>query len=144
MELNKIEQLLEAYFEGNTTLNDEAILKEYFASESVAAHLQNYVPLFKSFEVAKSEVLKAEIKLPNKEKAMKPWMYSVAAILVTAITVGALFFSKPSVSQEEREALMAFNQTRETMMLLSKNLNKGTEQLAIIDQFKINKNKVLK
>ncbi len=144
MELNKIEQLLETYFEGNTTLQEEEILKEYFASSTVAEHLKSYKPLFNSFVVSKAEVLKSEIKILKREKNLKPWIYSVAAIFLIALTVGSIFFSKPKHSQEEKEALAAFNKTKETMILLSVNLNKGTEKLAIIDQFKINKNKILK
>lgn len=144
MELNKIENLLDAYFEGNTNLEEEALLKKYFSEEEVAPHLKNYKSLFKSFVVAKDEVITSEIKLPKKTNTIKPWMYSVAALLVIAITVASFMFLQPSKNEREKEALAALKQTKEIMMLLSNNLNKGTKELAIIDQFKINKNRILK
>ena len=49
MELNNIESLLEKYEEGQTTLQEEAQLKHYFTTETVAPHLEVYRSLFAYF-----------------------------------------------------------------------------------------------
>ena len=45
MALNNIEQLLEKYFEGETSIDEEQALKDYFNSENVAPHLEMHKPL---------------------------------------------------------------------------------------------------
>ena len=44
MELNKIEQLLNKYLEGETSLTEEQTLQEFFNSSQVPSHLLSYQP----------------------------------------------------------------------------------------------------
>lgn len=46
MNTKKIEQLLEKFLEGETTLEEEAVLQNYFQKEEVAEHLQSYKAQF--------------------------------------------------------------------------------------------------
>jgi hypothetical protein len=145
MELAKIESLLEAYFEGNTSLNEEAQLRAYFRESSVAAHLQQYQPLFKGFEKARGEVSQREIILPQRSGLkFKSLWYGIAASAVIALFVANYIFSEPSLSQDEKEALTALKESKKAMFLLSENFNKGAEQLALVNQFTETKNKILK
>ena len=145
MELAKIEQLLEAYFEGNTTLAEEAQLQAYFTQGDVATHLQTYQPLFAGFEAARNEVASTQIQLPAKSVSKnRAWWYGIAASAVIAIGIAGYTFSQPSLTAEEEEALAAFHKSKDAMMLLAQNFNKGTEDLVHINQFTVSKNKILK
>lgn len=135
MELARIEQLLEAYFEGNTTLAEEKTLRGYFASANVASHLAMYQPLFVGLKEAQEEVIQKEIKLPTTSIQNNNWWYGIAAMLVVGLTIGSFMFSQPQLTQEEKEAMAAFEQSKETLRLLSESLNKGTEDLAYINEF---------
>ena len=42
----KIEELLEKYFDGQTTCEEERALRRFFASDQVPEHLEVYRPLF--------------------------------------------------------------------------------------------------
>ena len=53
MELKLVEQLLEKYFQGETTIAEEKQLKAYFSSNDVAPHLAKYQALFGYFETQK-------------------------------------------------------------------------------------------
>ncbi len=143
MESVKIEKLLEAYFEGNTTLAEEKLLRDYFNSNNVAGHLEQYTSMFAGFQAAKEEHSSREFNLPErKSKTNKTWWYSVAAMLVVAFGVGSFYFSQPHYTQEEKEALAAFEKSKKAMMLLSENLNKGAEQITFVEQFAITKDKI--
>jgi len=144
MEFAKIENLLDVYFEGNTSLAQEKVLKEYFSTGDIAPHLEVYKPLFNSFEKAKEEVSEKEIILPTSRFQINPWWYSVAAMLIIAIGVAGFMFSKPSLTEEEQEAIIAFHKSKEVMFMLSESLNKGAEDLAYLTEFTETTNKILK
>lgn len=144
MELAKIEQLLEAYFEGNTTLQEEATLRAYFSSAEVAPNLQQYQPLFASLAKAQTEGYTREIILPKENKTTSRWWIGIAASLLVAVGVFGFFNQEPSLTAEEKEAIAAFEQTREAFKMMSQNFNEGAEELVYIQNFKETKNKILK
>jgi hypothetical protein len=157
MESASIEILLDAWFEGNTTLAQEATLRDYFTNGEVPAHLQAYKPIFEGFVIAGTEVSEKEVSLPKTANRINPIWYSIAAMLVVAVTIGSIMFSNSGLSQEEKEALAAFKQTREVLMLASEGINagttnmvhlneftKGTSAISNINQFTKTKNKILK
>jgi hypothetical protein len=55
--MNNIEDLLERYFEGNTSAAEEETIRRFFTSGDVPKHLAMYTPLFVFFE---NEIRKAE------------------------------------------------------------------------------------
>ena len=57
MNYQYIEQLIERYFECQTTLHEEQILRTFFAGEDVPGHLMQYAELFQSEVNAKAETL---------------------------------------------------------------------------------------
>lgn len=143
MESVKIEKLLEAYFEGTTSLSEEKVLQDYFNSGEVEAHLQQYTSLFVGLKIAKKERSNNEIVFPkNKPQSNRTWWYSIAAMLVVAFGIGSFYFSQPKYTQEEKEALAAFEESKNAMMLLSENLNKGAEHLSFVGQFGATKDKI--
>lgn len=144
MELARIEKLLDAYFEGNTSLAEEAILRNYFAQNEVAPHLAAYKPMFDGFTLAKKEVSKQDVQVTEKQFTVRRWWYGVAASVVLAIGVAGFMFSEPKLTQEEQEALVAFEKTREAMLMMSQNFNEGAEELSYISTFTKTKNKILK
>lgn len=146
MELAKIETLLDAYFEGETSLEQESVLRDYFATNNVAPHLTAYQQLFVGLKAAQEEVLESEINLPvvSTSKETKRWWYGIAASFLVVVGVASLLMPSNKLSQEEQDALMAFNETKETLLLLSKSFNKGTEELAVLGQFTESKNLILK
>ena len=60
MDYKYIEQLLECYFNCQTTLQEEQILRSFFAQEDVPVHLLQYADLFQYEAEAKEDVLGEE------------------------------------------------------------------------------------
>lgn len=136
MELVKLEALLEAYFEGNTSIEEENSLREYFTGGHVAPQFEMYVPMFLGFQIASEEKTSIEIELPSaKIRSLKPW-YGIAATLLVGLGIaGFMFFNGSGLTAEEEEALAAYREAQSSLQLMSENLNKGTSSIALLEEF---------
>lgn len=149
MDLQKIEQLLDAYFEGETGIEVEKQLKAYFSSNDVAPHLEAYREMFVYFAQAKSESTSSEIKTlkPAKQgilKRMRPW-YSIAALFVVALGVTFFLHNSNKISEAERiEAEIAFEKTKEALNFFSTHFNTGAANLSVLNEFENSTNKIFK
>ncbi len=137
MESVNIEKLLEKYFEATTTAAEEKQLKEYFTKGEVAPHLEQYAPMFSYFSVAKEERFTRQVSLKTR-RYMYQWI-SVAAVAVIAFGV---FFGREY--QEQKEAELAYLETRKALTLLAENLDRGTEKMAYLNEFEEAKQKIYK
>ena len=146
MESDKnIEKLIEKNLEATTTLAEEERLRSYCNQESVATHLEQYRPMFNYFSKAKEEQY---TKLSTLSEPVEPsrklnfrWV-SVAAVVVLAF---GLYFGNCAYQdyQEQKQARLAYEQTKEALSLLVENFSKGTEKVALLEEFEIAKQKVL-
>ena len=68
MELDKVEKLVEKYFDATTTVAEEESLRDYFSREDIPAHLEQYAPMFQYFAVAKEERYTKKLALTKKPK----------------------------------------------------------------------------
>lgn len=117
MDYKYIEQLLERYWDGRTTLEEEAILKAFFSQDSVPAGLAPYKALFAyaneqendalgddfdaRMEALVSEPVRVKAKVvPFRQKLMP--LFRAAAVVAIILTLG-------NASQ------MAFNEDDEQM-----------------------------
>ncbi|MFC4721308.1 hypothetical protein ACFO5O_03160 [Geojedonia litorea] len=122
MVLNSIEKLLEKYDNGETSIKEEQKLRDYFAGNNVAPHLESYRIMFQYFSNTKQEQFTKDVPLKSKKYNLYKWI-SVAAVAVLMLSVFTQF-SGPS-QKEEREALLAYNQTMEALSLVSSKFNQG-------------------
>jgi hypothetical protein len=151
MEFNKIENILEKYFEGETIIAEENELKEYFSSSNVAQHLEQYKPMFGYFSQVKEQKSTQEIPLKTKKRNVA-WL-SIAASAVVLLGVGTYFYVSEKnatqvVAQSElgtyddpKEALAA---TQKALALLSNKVNVGIESVQYINEYEQSKNKIFK
>ena len=124
MELAKIEELLNKYWDGETSVHEEKILKEYFNSNNVAEHLKPYTGLFGYFKESKDESLQLDIQLPVENKVKnKTWISAVASIIL----LFGLFFGKQEYDKHLQRK--QFAQIKEALELVSFNLNKGNDAI---------------
>jgi flagellar motility protein MotE (MotC chaperone) len=144
MELANIEELVEKYLDATTTLQEEATLKKYFTGDNVAIHLQEYTSLFNYFAIAKEEQFKKTINLATKKskKRNSPWFSAAAAV---ALLVG-LFFGKQQYDENEqrKEAQRIYEQVSKGLTLLSSNLKKGEQAVAVLYAYENTINEKLK
>lgn len=152
MEYQEIKKLLDRYFEGNSSLEEERLLRRYFSGSEVDERLKEYSPMFRFFRqqqtAALSEAKAAELlrtipqvsakRLPLRSRAGM-WVLRVAAMLLIAVgmwwayqeqTAGtetaSVDWSKYEITNEE-EALRI---TRGALFQVSKTLNEGANTAA--------------
>ncbi|MEM0995179.1 MAG: hypothetical protein AAGI49_19265 [Bacteroidota bacterium] len=147
-ETKYIEQLLEKYFEGATSLSEEQSLKAYFQQDNIAEHLKAYQPLFQYFKSAKKLQTDQEIapwgggvvrQLSTQSRTWWTWRIAASIAIVLSIWWYAndTWSSQNTViatheidwSQHEPEdPEKALQHTLAALKLLSSKLNNGAKQ----------------
>lgn len=122
MDYKYIEQLLERYWNCETSLEEEQILRTFFRQEEIPAHLRRYKSLFVYQEVAKEEKLgsdfderiMAEIERPvvkarrlSLQSRFMP-LFKAAAVLILLFTVGGVV--KESMGSSEGGVVYVYDQ----------------------------------
>lgn len=130
MDYKYIEQLLERYWQCETTLEEEQILRTFFSQEDVPSHLKQYAELFIYENEATEECLSSdfkqrmidvvcddtavEAKTISLATRISPWM-KAAAVVAVALTIGNVAeraLQKNSVSEIPGSPVIADTYTR--------------------------------
>lgn len=135
-----MKELLEKYFNGETSLEEEKQLMNYFQSENISPEFEKYKPLFLSLQITDNEHFTLDesiFKKPKKRSLYFP--ISVAAsFLIVVVTV---FYIHEKNQQKQAE--IAYHQVKEAFYLLSENYNKGAEKVEYLTEFNKTKEKIL-
>jgi hypothetical protein len=151
MNTSGIETLLGKYYEGNTSLQEEKILRDFFMDKDVPAHLKLHQPLFtycgeeqqeeirtRDFEKKLTAQLThevSEIPVVHMGPARNRLVY-LTGIAASIVLLAGLFFtfqyevfkgSKNSTGNPDRE--IAYANATEALMMVSGNLNNGLKQV---------------
>lgn len=145
MELKQIEILLEKYFEGETTLQEEKELKAYFSSNNVAPHLDVYVPMFTNFQKQKEiQFTKALPLQPRKQNNVK-WIGVAASVVVLFGTL--LYFNNQNTSKDLgtfSSPEEAFLETQKALHMVSLEVNKGVKSMEVLNEYEKTKKTIFK
>ena len=148
MALDRIEKLVEKYFEAKTTIAEEKELKEYFASSEVASPLEQYKPLFGYVVQAKQEQFNATIPLNTKKRKGVVWL-SVAASVVVLLGVSLFTFNQYNQPKSNdlgniNDPEVAFRETQKALAMISEHVNKGIGSMSYLNEYEQSKNKIFK
>jgi hypothetical protein len=132
MVLNNIEKLLEKYENGETSLKEEQVLKNYFSSDTVAPHLEVYKPMFTYFLVNQQEQFTKDVPLKTKRTFNYKWI-SVAAVAVLML---GLYFGTSSSNNlgTYEDPQLAFNEFSKSMEMISTKFNKGASTVSYLNE----------
>lgn len=136
-DLDNIEKLLVKYQEATTSLQEEALLKDYFTSDNVAPHLQEYQYMFQYFTQSKKEHYTKDIRLERKQPKRK-WIGMAASI---ALIIGVIGFNNYNSNQEAQKA---YADTQNALQLIATHMNKGSVAIGQLNKFEQTKQKVFK
>lgn len=154
MDYSIISQLLEKYFKGNTSLEEENTLGAYFKGEAIHPDLVEYKPLFAFFETEKetrlsdafSSKLLAKIEphqLQLRRVRLLPLLSKAAAVLILLVFGGYYLYQNGGFKTTKTETAAidwskyepknpeeALNITKTALKRVSKELNEGADQAA--------------
>lgn len=131
MNLQKVEILLNHYFEGKTTIEEEKYLEKFFQQKDIPAKLEKYRTLFSFYATEKK--ISANENMPellrgnawySKNRVRKLAMAATAAILFSAGLLIDAHFSRV----EKQEIYAAYEQTHTAIMKASSYLSKGMNE----------------
>ena len=100
MELANIEKLLIKYENGETNLKEEALLKKYFLSDTVAPHLKEYQPIFEYFNASNNETYTNKINFKTKTRNFTWLPVAASIVLLVSMYLGSTKFEE----YQERKA----------------------------------------
>jgi len=151
-----IEQLLDKYWEGNSSLKEEQQLKTFFSQANIPEHLQTYQALFQYLQYSQQQQLtdtNFEADLLKQQQQFSKIRYlpsttsivraltSIAACLL--MTVGLYYYNSTSFINKPTTAIVdtyqnpdeAYAKTQQVLLLMSQKLNKGTHSLQHLEKF---------
>jgi len=148
MELDKIEQLLEKYFDAQTSIEEEKDLKKYFSSSDVAQHLQQYKPLFGYAIQARQEQFSAILPLKTNKRKSVIWISAAASVIVL---LGVSLFTYNHYNQPKSNDLgtyddpeIAYKETQKALAMISEHVNIGIGSMNYLNEYEQSKNKIFK
>ena len=145
-------ELVEKYWEGETTLEEEAQLRRYFQDHEPPAHLRSIAVLFQHYEAQPR--LGEDFDKQFEERVsdsgtvpMWPTLLKIAA-MVAIFLAGALWMKRISVEDTPSAAPVAavpadtyedpekaYEEAKQALLLVSSLMNEGTEHLTKLEEF---------
>lgn len=152
MNTREIKQLIDKFYEGETTLAEEKLLREFFAGSDIPEELSAHKPVFDFFSLEQKQEGSARIgdHVFSEEKKGKEGrvirmssrrnqrfhVISLAASVV--ILAGIAIAIVMNINQRDhftRQDQMAYAQAKEALMIVSSNFNTGASQLRYLGAF---------
>ena len=152
MKSKEIRGLLEKYFEGTSSQEEEAKIRSFFRNSTyIPQNLQKEKAIFDYFEREKqvtadvgiTSVTGGPTAFSSKKRNL---IYLFSGIAATLLLLAGLFlFQSPKPSEEKvyvvvngepvRNRELAIEQTKEALSMVSENFQKGTKELEYLAKF---------
>lgn len=142
MESQKINILLQKYFEAETTLDEENELITYFTSGEVDENLKMYVPMFSGMKELLAdenpelgeELMIHILESEHKEKVKYRWMWQmvtgVAASVILVMLAVNYYSGKNQWKDTYSDPQLAYAEASKTLEFVAAKYNKGLASLS--------------
>jgi len=141
MNTQQIERTLQKFFNGETNLFEEALLKDFFSKNDVPKHLESLKEYFIMTSNVKNDYLpddefdrKIIGIIENKQKSEKNYTrkiysYLIVGVAASILILTALFNSFDRAVEKFKDTYsdpaIAYQETKNALYMLSKNFNSG-------------------
>jgi hypothetical protein len=143
MDCKTIKEILDKYWEGETSLKEEQLLKTYFNSDQVAKELESFRPLFVYYKEQKAKTATQSFeglkRKPVVHRLLPTWVTVAASILILVVagtfcyvpqntSNPAIFAIDETVKDTYKDPEKAYKEAKAALLLISKGLNKGMKK----------------
>ena len=152
MNTKEIEGLLEKFYQGNSSLREEKLLRDFFQGRQIPAHLKSHQPLFTFFADEQRQVISnvdfekqvtEQFAFRSAERQPKPmypkrnrllFMTGIAATILLLISLFYTFhhdiFNTDQSRNDSYNTKLAYADANEALLIVSSNLNAGLKQVS--------------
>jgi hypothetical protein len=157
MDSKKIEELLQKYWDCETSLEEEQQLREYFHQQNVPEQWKETAALFHYFEQQKSKAVNEQFEKTVLGQIKKPQgkvtnlvQTSLRIAAGVAVLVAAIFFVRQELKKDEPVAMedtfddpqKALEETKKALLMISKGFGRGEQQAKKINMLNEAKDKI--
>ncbi len=153
MNLQEIDKLILKYEKGETSLEEESLLRDFFSGEGIPVHLKSYREMFGFFDDEAGRTVSADFdanflneiengKVIPITKNRGKMTYSLIGIAATIVILIGLFFqfgnnnnNQSLINDTYDDPQIAYMQARKALMAVSANLNEGVGKLSNVSEF---------
>ncbi len=145
MEYRVIEEIMNRYLEGKSTLEEETLLREYFSQPGLPAEQLEMKELFSyfaeehrqaapSFDVSAdlNSLIENEWKRETRSRfrRVSAWVGSAAALLVLSLGIYQYIDKpEPPVKDTFKDPKLAYIETKRVLLMVSRSMNHNTTNL---------------
>jgi len=141
MELKQLHKYVDLYFKGQATLEQEAILMDYFSQPVVDVKFAQFKPYFEAIASERKQTYQGQ--LPAKPFSTTNWRRAVAIAAVAVFGFLMTQLNNTQAIQPTPEKLV-FEEFKVHMYFVSQKLNKGHEGLVHMETFNQATNRFIK
>lgn len=143
--MQEIEKLLDKYFNGETSLEEEKALRELFSRGDLPAGPEKLRDMFGFYSSArrvsldsaefdrKLDAAMKEPKLSRLTDLQRPWIYWASGVAATILILVAIFVRFDPISKPIRDTYndpeMAYQEATKILLFVADRFNKGTSRL---------------
>jgi hypothetical protein len=145
MDYNEIKELLNKYLEGETSLEEEALLREQFNKSGFPVDDPELKEMFHYFAKARQETTPqfnitdelntlienaGEKETRHRFRPLYAWIGSAAAVLIISLGIfHSLNKPEPTIKDTFKDPKLAYLETKRALMLISNTMNRNTANL---------------
>jgi hypothetical protein len=145
MDLNKIDALLERYWGGETSLEEEEQLRDYFCRDGIPEQYKETAALFRYFDTQKKKSVEdnafdaavLEKTGARKQAKIRRLLYNTMRIAAgVAVLITATWFVRQEVRQSTPQEMvdtyddpkLALEETKKALLMISKSFGRAEEE----------------
>ena len=153
MDSSKLQQLLQKYWSGETTLEEEQLLKDHFQQAEVPEEFREVAAMFRYYEQTKKNALNdiafdrtliEKVTGKSKQGKMRSLVFNSMRIAAgVVVLMAAAWFIRKEIRQTTPQEVvdtyddpkLAFEETKKALMMISKSFGTAEEQAKKINMF---------
>jgi len=153
---NYIRELLNKYLEGNTSLEEEKFLKEYFKKADIPIEFKSEAKWFENAtdqEIKTGDIPEMEKQLSQwidlqykKEKSIRLRFWTIGIAAGLAVLIGATFiftfYQSEKTEDTYQDPQIAYLEAKKVLLYVSQTFNKGADKLQTVSRIEEGSNEM--